>query len=203
MPLHRGPGLNAWHLLVYGGFNVQRGTPSSIDCMDTWNAVTSRRQVRDFTDEEVSASDLHQILEAGRRAPSGRNNQPWDFIVIDDPDQLSRLSGVWRGASWIAGSAATIALILPIQADERTRLTNRFDLGQTTVQMMITAAGLGVASGQASCDDQGLAQEVLGFPDGYQCALLIALGTAADRPLKPIVNPARRPFDEVVHFGTW
>jgi len=44
---------------------------------------------------------------------------------------------------------------------------------------------------------------VLGFPNGYQCASLIALGYPADRPLKPIMAPTRRDFGDVIHFGTW
>lgn len=110
---------------------------------------------------------------------------------------------MWQGASWITGSAATIALVLPIQADEASRLMNRFDLGQAMMQMMITATDLGIATGQAACHDQDLAREVLGLPNDRQCILLLALGAPADRPLKPIMNPARRPLDEIVHFGSW
>ncbi len=171
--------------------------------MDTWDAITSRRQVRSFTDEPLAAEDLRQILEAGRRAPSSRNGQPWDFVVVSDRQQLGRLSGVWQGATWMADSTATIALVMPSIDDAREELIGRFDLGQAAMQMMIAAAGLGIATGQAACMDQPLAQDVLGFPDGKQCALLIALGYPADRPLTPIKRPARRDYDDVVHFGTW
>jgi nitroreductase len=44
---------------------------------------------------------------------------------------------------------------------------------------------------------------VLGFPDGSLCVYLIGLGYPADRPLRPLLRPARRPFDEVVHWGRW
>ncbi len=170
--------------------------------MDTWDTITSRRQVRSFTSDPIPKEDLERILEAGRRAPSSRNGQRWNFVVVSDKGQLDRLSQVWQGALWIAGSAVTIALLLP-QADGDEALIDRFDLGQAAMQMMIAATGSGIASGQAVCRDQALAQEVLGFPDGKQCALLIALGYPADRPLTPIQKPSRRDFDEVVHFGTW
>lgn len=170
--------------------------------MDTWDTITSRRQVRSFTSDPIPKQDLERILEAGRRAPSSRNGQRWDFVVVSDEGQLDRLSHVWQGAGWIAGSAATIALVMPgAEGDEA--LIDRFDLGQAAMQMMVAATGFGIASGQAVCRDQILAQKVLGFPDGRQCALLIALGYAADRPLKPIRKPSRRDFDDVVHYGTW
>ncbi len=170
--------------------------------MDTWDSITSRRQVRSFASGPIPKLDLERILEAGRRAPSARNGQPWDFVVVSDKGQLDRLSQVWQGAGWVAGSAATIALVMPT-SDGDESLIDRLDLGQAAMQMMIGATGLGIASGQAVCRDQILAQEVLGFPDGKQCVLLIALGYPADRPLKPIKNPSRRDFDDVVHIGTW
>ena len=170
--------------------------------MDAWDTITSRRQVRSFTSEPIPEEDLKRILEAGRRAPSSRNGQRWDFVVVSDKDQLGRLSQVWQGALWIADSPTTIALVVPrSEGDEA--LIDRFDLGQVAMQMMIAATGFGIGSGQAVCRDQALAQEVLGFPDGSQCASLIALGYPVDRPLHPIQKPSRRDFDDVVHFGAW
>jgi len=170
--------------------------------MDTWDTITSRRQVRSFTSEPISREDIEHILEACRRAPSSRNGQRWDFVVVSDNDQLDRLSQVWKGALFTKGSVVTIALVVP-QAEGEAALIDRFDLGQAAMQMMIAAAGLGIGSGQAGCRDQALAREVLGFPDGSECASLIALGYPADRPLKPIQQPDRRDFGEVVHFGSW
>lgn len=178
------------------------GQLATVRDMDTWDTITSRRQVRSFTADPIPAEDLERILEAGRRAPSARNGQRWDFVVVSDKNQLARLSQTWQGAVWVAGSAATIALVMP-NSEGAEALTDRFDLGQAAMQMMIAATGVGVASGQASCRDQDLAREILGLPADKQCNLLIALGYPADRPLKPIQKPARRAFDDVVHFGTW
>ena len=81
--------------------------------METWDAITSRRNVRAFEDRPIPDEDLDRILEAGRRAPSSRNWQPWDFVVVTDRDQLRELSKVWQGAGHVADSAATIALVTP------------------------------------------------------------------------------------------
>ena len=81
--------------------------------MQTWDAIRSRRNVRSFADRPIAAADLDQILEAGRRAPSSQNWQPWDFIVVTDRGQLRELARVWRGAGHVAGSAATIVVIGP------------------------------------------------------------------------------------------
>jgi nitroreductase len=170
--------------------------------METWDAVRSRRDVRSFTDRPLAEDDLDRILEAGRRAPSSRNWQPWDFVVITDRQQLVELAQVWQGAGHVARSAATIALVAPLVEGGKEQI-EFFDLGQAAVSMMIAAADLGIGSGHSSVRDQELARHILGYPEDRFCAHLIPLGEPADRPLAPLRNPDRRPFDEVVHRGRW
>ena len=167
--------------------------------METWDAIASRRNVRSFDDRPIPDQDLGRILEAGRRAPSSRNWQPWDFVVVTDRHQLEELAKVWRGAGHVAGSAATVALV--VRNDDRERAN--YDLGQATMAMMIAAADRGIGSGHSAVADQDQARRVLGFPEDRQAAYLIDFGYPADRPLKPIRKPDRRPFEEVVHRGRW
>ncbi len=166
--------------------------------METWDAVRSRRDVREFADVPVTDEVLRRILEAGRRTPSSRNWQPWTFVVVTERDQLRRLSGVWRGAAHVARSAATIALV----ADDPTptdRDTLHYDLGQATMQMMLAAADLGVASGHSIVENQDLATEVLGLGPKQMCCYLIPIGMPQQR-LRPIEEPDRRPYPDVVRF---
>jgi nitroreductase len=171
--------------------------------METWDAITARRNVRRFEDRPLTGDELDRILEAGRRAPSSRNWQPWDFVVVTDRDQLTALSKVWRGGGHVAESAAAVALVLPIVEDEQRQKTAYFDLGQATMAMQIAAADLGIGAGHSAVGDQDEARRVLGLPDDRFAAYLIDLGRPADRPLRPIRRPDRRPFDEVVHRGRW
>ncbi|HJQ46170.1 MAG TPA: nitroreductase family protein [Amycolatopsis sp.] len=54
--------------------------------MEFWDALTARRDVRSYEDRPIAPDDLDRILEAGRRAPSSRNSQPWDFVLVTDRD---------------------------------------------------------------------------------------------------------------------
>ncbi len=105
--------------------------------MNTWDALRSRRNVRQYTDDPIAPSDLDRILEAGRRSPSARNRQWWDFVVCTNRSQLSELTGVWQGAKHIAGAAAAVAVIVEDLDDGRTRETMQYDLGQLTMSMMV------------------------------------------------------------------
>ena len=172
--------------------------------METWDAIRARRNVRQYTDQPIPPNHLERILEAGRRAPSSRNWQPWNFVVVTDRQQLVELAKAWpTGGQHIARSAATIALVAEQPEDEMHRDWVQYDFGQATANMMITAADLGIGSGHSAVADQAQAQRVLGFPDGYFCAYMIGFGYPADRPLRPLVKPERRPFDDVVHWGRW
>ena len=170
--------------------------------METWDAIRARRNVRSYTDQAISDEHLHRILEAGWRSPSGMNAQPWDFVVCTDRQQLGDLAGVWQGAGHVARSAATIAIVSPIR-DGGVDPMLQYDLGQATMNMMLAATDLGIGSAHAAVRDQALARLILGFPDDRFCAWLVVLGYPADRPLAPIIRPNRRPFDSVVHNGSW
>jgi nitroreductase len=169
--------------------------------MQTWEAITSRRNVRSFADRPIPAADLDRILEAGRRSPSSQNWQPWDFVLVTDRPQLTELAKVWRGAGHVAHSAATIVVVGP--AGDNPFRRAQLDLGQATMAMMLAAADLGIGSCHAGIADLPRVRELLGIPDDRDWALLISLGYPADRPLTPIKNPDRRPFDDVVHRGHW
>lgn len=171
--------------------------------METWDAIRARRDVRAYTTDPVAAADLDRIAEAGRRAPSASNRQRWDFVIVTDPDHLTRLSTVWQGAGHIAGARAAIALVVPEPADDRQRLADRYDLGQATYAMMLAATDLGIGTAHSGVGDQDAARAILGVPATHQVAYLIGVGYPADRPLAPIGKPNRRPFDEVVHREQW
>jgi len=171
--------------------------------METFDAIRSRRNVRTYQDRAVSDDDLTRILEAARRTPSSSNEQRWDFVVVRDKERLRRLSQIWRGARHIPGSAVTIALVGPDPDEPRLRESIAYDMGQLTMTIMLAAADIGIGSGHSSAHEVEVGQEVLELPDGHRVWWLVALGHPADRALKPIEKPDRRPLGDLVHHETW
>jgi nitroreductase len=171
--------------------------------VETWDAIRSRRNVRSYSEVQIATEDMDRILEAARRTPSAGNQQAWDFVVCTDREQLAQLAKVGPAAGHVAGSAATIALVAARSSDVQVRDLIQFDLGQATMSVMLAAADLGIGSAHAGVHDQELARRLLGFPEDRYCALLLTLGTPADRPLTPIQRPDRRRFNDVVHRGHW
>jgi nitroreductase len=171
--------------------------------METWDAIRARRNVRTYEDRPIPPEDLERILEAARRTPSSMNEQPWDFVLCTERETLQELSRTWRYATHVAGSAAMVALVAAGAADPDERDSIAYDMGQATLQMMVTAADLGIGSSHASVGDQDLARRILGLPPDRSCVGLIAFGYPADRPLRPIARPDRRPLEQIVHHERW
>ena len=171
--------------------------------METWDAITGRRNVREFSDRTIATDDLDRILEAGRRSPSSMNEQPWDFVVVTERVWLEALADVWQYGGHIAGAAAAIALLSPASEDPDARETFAFDLGQAGMSMMLAAADLGIGSCHSAIGEQAVARGILGFPEDRECVIVLSLGYPATRPLAPVASPNRRGFDDVVHRERW
>lgn len=174
----------------------------TLSVMETWDAIRSRRNTREYQDRPIDPADLDRILEAGRRSPSSMNEQPWDFIVVTDRSTLERMADLWRFGAHIRNAAASIALLSPASGDPEARETFAFDLGQASMSMMLVAADLGIGSCHSSLGDQTEARAVLGYPEDREAVILLSLGYPV-RPLSPIEHPKRRPASEVIHREHW
>ena len=77
--------------------------------MGVWTAIVTQRAVRRFDDRPVDDAVLERILDAGRRAPSRKNSQPCEFIVVPDGEHLRRLSQTGLYAGHLAGAVARLS----------------------------------------------------------------------------------------------
>src|SRR5258708_9547151 len=82
--------------------------------MSVWEAVSTKRMVREFADRPLDPDHIVRILNAGRRAGSSKNLQRWQFIVFRDRDHLRELAAVGPWADHLAGAAVAIALSTPV-----------------------------------------------------------------------------------------
>jgi nitroreductase len=111
--------------------------------MNVSDAIKYKRAVRQFQDKPLPRDVILAILNAGRRAQSSKNTQPWHFIAIQDKGTLKALSGLGTYAGHLAGAALGVAVIT---TSPEQRFSIMFDAGQAAAYMQLTAWELGIGS---------------------------------------------------------
>jgi nitroreductase len=170
--------------------------------MDVSESIRMKRAVRQFAQRPVSEEVIHQILNAGRRAQSSKNTQPWHFIAILEPDTLEALSNLGTYAGHLNGAALGVAILTP---DPSQRYSIMFDAGQAAAYMQLAAWELDVGSCLATIYDPEAARELLGFPKDLHLNVAISFGYPDDPEFlsAPPKAGGRRSFSETVHFDRW
>lgn len=74
--------------LIIAIINLFLNSPFSESLMEVMEAILTRRSIRRYTDEPVTRKQIEDLLRAAMAAPSAGNEQPWQFVVIDDPNIL-------------------------------------------------------------------------------------------------------------------
>lgn len=164
---------------------------------DILQVIQSRRSIRKFTGERVSDEDLGKILEAGRWAPSGLNNQPWRFAVVRDSglkEQISKLTHYRRIVKYAD-------LLIPVFLDREKSYHREKDcqgIGACIENMLIAVYALGLGAvwlGEIIKSDREI-RELLGLGDQLELMAVLAVGHPAETP-KP---PPRRPLKDLIVF---
>ncbi|HLB47641.1 MAG TPA: nitroreductase family protein [Anaerolineales bacterium] len=170
--------------------------------MDVHEAIRTQRAVRQFADTPIPDEVVLQIVNAGRRAQSAKNMQPWHFIALRDKNRLKKLSECGTYAQHLAGAALGIAIIT-VHPD--TRWSIMFDAGQAAAYMQLEAWELGVGSCMATIYEPDKARELLGFPEDLHLRAAISFGYPAEESklTEPPKRGGRNTLGEVLHWERW
>lgn len=163
--------------------------------MDALECLRTRRSVRRYAPDPIPNEVLEAILDCGRLAPSGRNEQPWEFVVVRERERLAQLAELTDFGKHIAQSAACIVVFC---RDTKYYLE---DGSAATTNICNAAWAFGVASCWVSGDKREYADAVrkfLNVPQGYKLVSLIPLGYPAELPHKE-----KRSLQEMVHWETF
>ena len=140
-------------------------------------AIMARRSIREFTDQPVDSHLLQQIITAGIWAPSGLNNQPWNFVIIQNTNIRTRLAALTHYAHIVQGAPALIAVYLD-QEKMYDRVKDHQAAGACIQNMLLAAHELGLGAvwlGQILAN-KAQVNEVLNVSNQYELAAVIALG---------------------------
>jgi len=172
---------------------------------DVWTAIKNKRMVRRFEDRPLAPEHLARIVDAGRHAGSSKNQQRWDFVVVEDRARLRALARVGPFAEHIGGAAAAIGLVTPDPTVPGASLSLVWDAGLAAENMLLAAWELGVGGCPATVYEQPIARGILAYPDDRWCGYILSFGYPADPDdlTRPPKAGGRRSLDEVTHRETW
>lgn len=162
---------------------------------DLLRAIKGRRTVRDFSFDPVSEQDLEKILEAGRWAPSGKNTQPWGFILVKSKEKRAELAALSRQSDLIKSAPVCIAVLLDKERGYD-RDKDMQGIGACVENMALTAHALGLGAcwigGISGAREE--AEKVLEVKDNEELVLLLPIG----HPAPGERSSTRRPLAELV-----
>lgn len=183
----------------------------------------ARRTVRQFKPDPVPAGYVEKILDVARWAPSGFHTQPWEFVVVDDPQVKARIVAVldrkappitkndnprpsfrdapvfilalqdWRAKTGLPGH--------PTEVNPRVASIYCSGMSNAFLLMHLAAAALGLSSqwysAAAGAEAEKGIREIIGFPEDLTIYDMMVLGY----PAEPVQPKMVRELKDVVHYN--
>ncbi len=155
--------------------------------------IRERRTVRAFRTDPVEPEKIERILEAGRWAPSGKNTQPWRFVVVKAPDKRQELGKLVPQRNMIATAPVTIAVLkhTPSGYDE---LKDAQGIGACAQNLLLAAHALGLGGCWIGRTRDPELEKLLGANEDEELMLLLPVGYPAEEPS----DGDRKPLDGLV-----
>ena len=176
--------------------------------------ILSRKSVRSYTADTIPAAVMENLLRAAMAAPSGRNIQPWSFVVLSDTSHYDEIFGDNHNMAMFKQSAALVVLcadttvVRPPRdnpdapAVQQPSGTWRDDMGAVTENLLLAAEAYGLGACWTACypyiDRMAPVKQALGLPATVVPYSVVPIGyPAGDEQPKDKWDPAR------IHYGRW
>jgi len=167
--------------------------------MDVYEAIIRRRSIRRFKDTTVPYGILEKCVNAARLAPSARNRQLCEYIIVDNEQLLPKVFDsvtAWAGEVRTKGSspightpkAYIITLINAMLEAElgASKIAVNYDVGLANENMILVALEQGMGICPILSFEENELRRVLNVPDNYEIALVLALGYPDESPVAEI-----------------
>ena len=167
--------------------------------MDVYEAVTKRRSIRRFKDIAVPYEVLEKCADAARLAPSGRNTQPCEYIIVDDDQLLPKVFDTiksWAGQPSSIGAPppgrrpkAYIIILINKELEMNPVASRRvatYDVAMAAENAMLVAIEEGIGTCPFLSYKENELREVLNLPDNYEIALVLGLGYPDESPVMEV-----------------
>lgn len=161
-----------------------------------------RCSIRSYTNKPVSKKLLAEVLEAGRLAPTACNIQPFQFIVVQEKENLAALAAGYP-APWFAEAPVVIAICTQASKAWKRKYDDRtlvdVDAAIAADHMTLTAADLGLGTCWVGAFNPKIVRKALGVPRTVEPLILLTLG----HPNETGRPKVRLPIEKLVRYEKW
>lgn len=112
---------------------------------DVLSAISTRRSIREYTEQTITYEQINTILNAGFCAPSAKNKRPWNFIVIKNKDKLMELSKTNNNGKMIQNANCCI-IVCGDKILQGTKELLIADCSASTQNMLLASHGMGIGA---------------------------------------------------------
>lgn len=163
--------------------------------MEALRTLAARRSVRRFKRQPVPRDAILRLIDAGRLAPTARNVQPWEFVVVTNPNRLRQLASLTDHGKFISDAPVCIVVF--------SRDTKYFleDCSAATTNLLLAAAAQDLGACWVAGDKKPYASRIVslcGAPPELKLVSLVAIGYADETP-----SPPKRTIEDVLHWETF
>ncbi len=177
--------------------------------MELMEGLLTRRSVRKYQPRKIEKTVMERIIKAAQFSPTAHNKQPWEFLVIDDPDFLANLRHIQRWTSFAKDAACVVIVCGDIsrsfsrdKEDEKWTFID-VDCAIATQSLMLAAWAEGI--GSCYCGAAPMQKVVdalrakLNLPENIRPFAIVPMGYPAETPKQP----EDRYDSEKIHWGKW
>jgi len=171
--------------------------------MNIHELIAHRESIRNYDpDRPVDKTTLHQILEAGRLAPSAANRQPWEFIVVQSPEALSRIRTCYP-RSWFQ-DAPQVLVVAGFRDQAWVREFDGYNALETDLtiamdHMILAADAEGVGTCWIAHFDPECLRKAVGLQAGQEVFAITPLGYSRPEFARKGVK-SRKPLEAIVRY---
>lgn len=168
--------------------------------------IMTRTSIRAYTDEPVSEQDIETMLRAAMAAPSAKNKQPWEFVVVTDRAVLDTLAGKLKYAKMLVQAPLAIVICAntiwnPEKPEEGLNAHWDHDASAACENLLLAAHYLGLGAVWTAASDEersAIVKEALGIPEEYMPLAVVPIGHPAENP-----EPKDKWKPEKIHREKW
>jgi len=171
--------------------------------MDFYEVIDKRKSVRKYLPDEIPAESLERILSAVELAPSAKNLQPYNIVLVRDKEKIKRLAASTRNMTFME-EAPLVAVMVADPASAYTHLGGNessfwVDAAIAMEHLVLAATNEGLATCWIGAFRENEAREVLKVPQERRIVGMTPIGFPAEMPeRKP-----RKAIKELLFFEEW